>query len=459
MIRKFINFLGIATSVAILASCSGATESFEDNQVETKQETAVEENNNASLLARFVAENEIATRLSEDETLWTTDSKVTDLYPIYIAGVDGVAYYECKVETNGEDAGYVLVSVTKNDILIPETAEEGKTLTEQYAKVLGTENFNVLRYDYFSSSAESSDVSRSGNSGILLATKGFFDGNICVAETSRSSSSDWYYDYKDNFGKKVIENGAVPQYTKEAMDVFYKDVNFTISRGGSKVEVPYIKGGTHYKLKNSTARWYQIKDYKGISAGCGNTAWTILYGYWHRYKGKNKLFNISNLSSYWTKSGSTNSYISSVTWLLYGYTGSERWGNTTSTCTYPYTNPGMSNGIEYAQDKGYNASVSCKTLWADWQGATNNIINEIRNDRPVILYFDCKSANGEYFKYHYAVITGVKEHYWTNSDLTTQLRLNVNDGWGDGDRQIYAFTHDVNVKTTNCFDYYTVNIK
>ena len=42
MIRKFINFLGIATSVAILSSCSGATESLEDNQVETKQETAVE---------------------------------------------------------------------------------------------------------------------------------------------------------------------------------------------------------------------------------------------------------------------------------------------------------------------------------------------------------------------------------------------------------------------------------
>ena len=84
MIRKFINFLGIATSVAILASCSGATESLEDNQVETKQETAVEENNNASLLARFVAENEIATRLSEDETLWTTDSKVTDLYPMKV---------------------------------------------------------------------------------------------------------------------------------------------------------------------------------------------------------------------------------------------------------------------------------------------------------------------------------------------------------------------------------------
>lgn len=42
MIRKFINFLGIATSVAILASCSGATESLENNQVETKQETAVE---------------------------------------------------------------------------------------------------------------------------------------------------------------------------------------------------------------------------------------------------------------------------------------------------------------------------------------------------------------------------------------------------------------------------------
>lgn len=497
MIRKFINFLGIATSVAILASCSGATESLEDNQVETKQETAVEENNNASLLARFVAENEIATRLSEDETLWTTDSKVTDLYPIYIAGVDGVAYYECKVETNGEDAGYVLVSVTKNDILIPETAEEGKTLTEQYAKVLGTENFNVLRYDYFSSSAESSDVSRSGNSGILLATKGFFDGNICVAETSRSSSSDWYYDYKDNFGKKVIENGAVPQYTKEAMDVFYKDVNFTISRGGSKVEVPYIKGGTHYKLNNkfchgySTPRWAQYDLDDGYPAGCGSTAWTILYAYWHQFKGKNKLFIDESSDSldlnydgireadiddfgkeiiryypfYTSYAGSQTKSIVGAMDLITNYCDGKQCydinGNK-ARMILPYTNPGMNTGIKYAQDKGYSASVSCKTLWADWQGATDNIINEIKNDRPVILYFDGKNFEGKYFKYHYAVITGVKEHYWTNTDVTTQLRLDVNNGWGTDDdnyKKIYAFTHDVNVTATNCFDYYTVNIK
>ena len=45
MIRKFINFLGIATSVAILASCSGATENLEDNQVETKQETRSQNRN------------------------------------------------------------------------------------------------------------------------------------------------------------------------------------------------------------------------------------------------------------------------------------------------------------------------------------------------------------------------------------------------------------------------------
>ena len=480
MIRKFINFLGIATSVAILASCSGATESLEDNQVETKQETAVEENNNASLLARFVAENEIATRLSEDETLWTTDSKVTDLYPIYIAGVDGVAYYECKVETNGEDAGYVLVSVTKNDILISETAEEGKTLTEQYAKVLGTENFNVLRYDYFSSSAESSDVSRSGNSGILLATKGFFDGNICVAETSRSSSSDWYYDYKDNFGKKVIENGAVPQYTKEAMDVFYKDVNFTISRGGSKVEVPYIKGGTHHKLKNKFTNgqympnWKQYDMTDGFPAGCGSTAWAMVYAYWHQFKGKSKLFDSLNLNSkkdiysqsYCTASGGDDSSIIINTMFdigVYcnGTTGYDVYGGKYR-MILPYTNPGMSTGIKYAQKKGYSASVSCKTLWADWQGATDNIINEIKNDRPVILYFDGKNFEGKYFKYHYAVITGVKEHYWTNTDVTTQLRLDVDNGWGtnkDNYKQIYAFTHDVNVTATNCFDYYTVNIK
>ena len=66
----------------------------------------------------------------------------------------------------------------------------------------------------------------------------------------------------------------------------------------------------------------------------------------------------------------------------------------------PYTNPGMNTGIKYAQKKGYSASVSCKTLWADWQGATDNIINEIKNDRPVILYFDGKNFEGKYFKYH-----------------------------------------------------------
>lgn len=72
-----------------------------------------------------------------------------------------------------------------------------------------------------------------------------------------------------------------------------------------------------------------------------------------------------------------------------------------------------------------------------------------------------KNFKGEYFKFHYAVVTGVMEHYWTNSDLTTQLRLDVDNGWGtnsDNYKQIYAFTHDWKVKTTNCFDYYMVNI-
>ena len=38
MIRKFVKFLGIATSVTMLASCSGVTENFENNQGDVKQE-------------------------------------------------------------------------------------------------------------------------------------------------------------------------------------------------------------------------------------------------------------------------------------------------------------------------------------------------------------------------------------------------------------------------------------
>ena len=512
MNSRFINLLGVAALTVSLASCSAASEDLSSSSVKTEQKAAVtaetDENNEGKMLARFVAENEIAQRLEEETTLWTADSKVTSLYPVYMAGVDGVAYYECKVETNGKDAGYVLVSVTQNDILIPETAECGKTLSEQYANALGNEDFNILRYDYFTSAAESSTISRSTNAGTLLATKGFFDGDILIEETSRGgSNSDWYYECRKGFEEHVVENGAIPQYSKKDMEVFYKDMNFSVTRGGKKVELPYIKGGTHYELKNtfnhgySTPRWAQYDLGDGYPAGCGSTAWAILYAYWHQFKGKNKLFideeglsidlnqkedvTVTNKKNGEKKTfkdpycnyyaGSLKKEIIQVMDVISDYCDGKICydikGNK-ARMILPYTNPGMNNGIDYAKKlqlkdskgnlyKPYSGSVKCKTLWADWQGATDNIINEIRNDRPVILYFDGKNFKGEYFKYHYAVVTGVMEHYWTNSDLTTQLRLDVNNGWGmnsDNYKQIYAFTHDWSVRTTNCFDYYMVSI-
>ena len=482
MNSRFINLLGAAALTVSLASCAAASEDLSSSSVKAEQKTVAveaEESNEGKLLARFVAENEIAQRLDEETTLWTTDSKVTNLYPVYIAGVDGVAYYECKVETNNEDAGYVLVSVTQNDILIPETAECGKTLTEQYANALGIGDFNLLRYDYFTSAAESSEVSRSGNGGTLLATKGFFDGGILIEETSRGgSSSDWYYECRKDFEATVIENGAIPQYSKKDMEVFYKDMEISVTRGGGKVQAPYIKGGTHYELKNKFANgkympnWKQYKMTDGYPAGCGSTAWTMLYAYWSQFKGKSKLFNGLNLNDkknsnsdrYCTVFGGDDSSIIIDAMFdigvycngIIGQNGSDKYR-----MIFPYTNPGMKTGIKYAEKKGYRGNVRCKTLWADWQGATDNIISEIKNNRPVILYFDGKNFKGEYFKFHYAVVTGVMEHYWTNSDLTTQLRLDVDNGWGtnsDNYKQIYAFTHDWKVKTTNCFDYYMVNI-
>lgn len=504
MIRKFINFLGIATSVAILASCSGATESLEDNQVETKQETAVEAKNYDIELARLVAESEIIYASEFECSKWTNDSIVTDIYPVYVPGIDGIAYYECKVETNGDDAGYVLVSNTENDIKIPEARDTGITLTETYQNALGIKDFKMLRFDWFTSAAESVEITRSTETGHLLASIGIYSDELVIEEQSRSENTTLYQEYKNTYIDDIIENGAVPPYTKESMEKYYK--NSGVSRGGKSVKFEPIKKGKLYELKNkfylddtnnknknlkngfkkkvisySTPRWNQYKI-DGYPAGCGTVAWAILYGYWHQFKGKNKIFDNLDLNTgievteinnygkecevwrpYSHRGGAKNDIIMNALEDIADYCGAEKGENCNSKyrLIWPYLKPGIATGIEYAREKGYKASVNYYTLAFDWQGATDRIISEMKNDRPVILYFDAHNDEYQIGKFHYAVVTGAGERYWDCSGAVTELRMNVNDGWGkDSDRMIYAFTDEANKKrTTNCFDYWTVNIK
>lgn len=67
---------------------------------------------------------------------WAAFAKVVDAFPIYMDGIDDVCYYECKVQANGTDAGYILVNINKTDVQFPSYSTEGKTATEEFSTEL-----------------------------------------------------------------------------------------------------------------------------------------------------------------------------------------------------------------------------------------------------------------------------------------------------------------------------------
>jgi len=106
-------------------------------------------------LGLYIAGRELTQRVESSNSPWNEKSVITGYYPIYTPGIDGVSHYEFKISTDGKDAGYILVSVTENDIEIPELAEYGLTTTETYRNALNKTDFRVYRYNWFESAAES----------------------------------------------------------------------------------------------------------------------------------------------------------------------------------------------------------------------------------------------------------------------------------------------------------------
>ncbi len=140
---------------------------------------------------KHIANNEIDEMVSNNVPgNWGVNSIVSELFPIYMDGYSEIAYYECKISTDGEDAGYILINVNKMDIPIVESSQYGKTLTEKYRQHLGYSDFKIFRYDWIRSAAVSNRISRSANScSDILATLGFEDiesntGHMRSASTS-----------------------------------------------------------------------------------------------------------------------------------------------------------------------------------------------------------------------------------------------------------------------------------
>lgn len=87
---------------------------------------------------------------------WASSAKIVDAFPVYMDGVQDVCYYECKISSNGKDAGYIMVNINKTDLPIPSYSTEGKTASEDFAQQLGVQinSLQLFRYNWFEMLAE-----------------------------------------------------------------------------------------------------------------------------------------------------------------------------------------------------------------------------------------------------------------------------------------------------------------
>lgn len=227
MIRKFINFLGIATSVAILASCSGATENLEDNQVETTATNEVVYYENASLsLAKLVAE----TYLIEHETIndWE-NTTLGEPYPLYNPATDVITYLEYPVIKDGKRKGYIMVTLKEDEPRVVEASENSEmTNYEALANKAGTADIKAIRFSFASFVAEDPTVSRSGNRKVLAAL-GNIEHEIEIGEVSRSGSS--YEEIVNNYKERVEKNGGFLDINK---DVYEANKEWIAYRNGQR---------------------------------------------------------------------------------------------------------------------------------------------------------------------------------------------------------------------------------
>lgn len=348
-------------------------------------------------VARTLAENELVGFVSSGESSWTADSKVTELFPVYLPGKTDPSYYECKIETNGSDAGYILVNVDAADLPIVEASESGKTVTEIYREKYG-DDISVIRYSPFYSEILKGRLSDGRGVNEILDQIGW-------------ENSDTINRLKN----AVTAEGVYPGYKKEELEDLHKEALLS-----ARAETRVIAAS----LKNPTEKYYQHRlASNGSPVGCGPTAWTIVYAYWKNYKNFNKLFDGKNPDS------CCHSVMEEIAELC----------DTTYGKTYGMTLPSkMDNGINYALKYGYsrsnvtNENGTYYPKFADIEGS-------LRGDRPVIMGIH---ADGIGAIDHYVVVVGARKQQkkvlgkWKDRGWIT---YQCNFGWNEGtDRWIYA---------------------
>ena len=241
---------------------------------------------------------------------WASSAKIVDAFPVYMDGVQDVCYYECKISSNGKDAGYIMVNINKTDLPIPSYSTEGKTASEDFAQQLGVQinSLQLFRYNWFEMLAEKKTSIGLGD-GQIAIERGF-DGSGTFNKGSKASRNE-VKQKRSEFIKSVKDAGGVnPRFTKQILAEFYtRDSIVTDSliklmgTGGlSKTAADWRWTSDELNDTFTTGwhlpKWEQVKDDAGRSTGCGPLALAMIYAYHRQFTGKTKLFNGLNLNSY-----------------------------------------------------------------------------------------------------------------------------------------------------------------
>lgn len=443
MVMKKLLVTVLALMALFMSSCSTSLSHNSSNNENGEKSLSLTKED----AIRIAQEEVTSTAANFKSDMWEYTSVVTEAFPVYIDGVEGVSYYECKVETNGEDAGYVLVNINKSDLLITEATPEGLTLTEQYQTKSRMQDFKLYRYSFIKSVVTTSE-SRSVTTHNVLASSGF------DASEKISTNVNILPNFDEFRGKAMIEQ-CNPLYTRAYLDEYYNELEEeNISRASYK----NIKSELSYTMSNGwhTPQFYQYKTSRGYPVGCGPVAWGIVYGYHKAFRGYSKLFNGYNIKKYNDiKAGDDREVKRCIDDCArycktkYGGSGSNKYG-----LTWPKNFP---LGINYAKNDGYGFSF-VNTITGSEFSKFNTAYYAIKGNTPPVLLIHADGTGGAN---HYVVLEAAnkKQKKVLGKYRDREVKYLANFGWGGTRKWIYTREVGANDhKHYSAYDLYVINL-
>jgi len=393
-----------------------------DVDISQKLPNREQKSNAIKVASKFLRSNGVLATNSD----WARKATITDAFPVYLDGIKDVSYYECKVQTNGKDAGYILVNINQTDILIPEYTTEGNTPSETFANEIKTsvKNLKMFRHNWFRMLAEKK-TARGLDDGKILIAKGFDGtGNLQSLAIELTKLGNKRTAFKSRVNKA---GGVNPRFTKKGLFRYYHidsimiDSLKDIEGLNNNPQRAAIRWTNDYLNQNFTSgwhlpKWYQVKRVDNCLSGCGPLSVAMLYSYWHQFRGKTKLFNYRNLnaanSSY--PAGSSYDDIKGPTFAIGGYCNANYGVDVTSTSLNDLEN----GGDRYGDLLGYNVHMDMDVGGDFTKG--RHAYTEITNERPCVVLFDT-DGNGRID--HAGPIEAVKfreiKYFWNwyNSEM------------------------------------------